>query len=233
MTQGTIHNREAFLDNIANKLGRERRTKVSKPSWNYRPQWEVFKGDSQDELLATFKKACEPVHTSVKETKAEALPSALAELLTTYGGGSIVVGQDPRFHDFGLQEVLDQNETHIWDTDLGALNIDKAKEANIGISFSDISLAESGTAVFFNDKYKARSISLLPITSIVIVPKSIIVPRITQAMKVIQDRVQAGEMIEPYINMVSGPSNSADIEMNLVVGVHGPIKVAYLIVLDR
>lgn len=233
MIQGTIHHREAFLNRIADRLGRDRHKTVRKPEWQYKPQWEVYKDLSQDDLLSVFKKACTKVHTEVSETIARELDTALISMIERFGGGPIVIGKDQRFHDYGLDQTLEKQHVFTWNLLAGKENIDQSAQANIGISFSDMTLAESGTVVFFNNKEKARSVSLLPTTSIVIIPKSSIVPRITQATKVINERVKAGEKIESYINMVSGPSNSADIEMNLVVGVHGPVKVGYLVVADR
>ena len=98
--------------------------------------------------------------------------------------------------------------------------------------FSDITLAESATVVIFNDSLKARSISLLPKTFIGIIPKSSIVPRFTQAAEKMEQLIENNELVPSCVNFISGPSNSADIEFNLVVGVHGPIKVSYIVVND-
>jgi len=231
--KGAVVNRDAFLNRIADKLGRERKTTVQKPDWTFQPQWEVFADHSKDELLEVFKKSAEAAHSRVYETTFGELAVTLANTIKEYGGGPIIAGADPRFAEYGLQEVLASNEVSIWEPRDGRTNIDLAAESRIGLSISDMTLAESGTAVFFNDKNKARSINLLPITSVIIVPKSSLVPRLTQAAQEIGNRVRSGAQIESYINMVSGPSNSADIEMNLVVGVHGPVKVVYLVVSDR
>lgn len=233
MAKGTIHNKEQFLTDIAGKLGRERRTEVSLPTWEHQPQWKILQEATSDELSAIFQENSEAKDTFVVETDKSMLSETLQKVMKEYGGGPIVTTKDPRFAEYGLTSAFDNNETHIWDATLGERNIHKAKEANIGVIFSDISLAESGTVVQFNDKDIARSVCLLPTTYVAIVPKSSIVPRMTQATHIIHKQVEAGKDLATNINFMSGPSNSADIEMDIVVGVHGPVKAVYIVVEDK
>lgn len=232
MTKGSIQGREGFLKAISSKLGRPERSTIEKSDWRFKPQWEVFKDQSQDELLELFIQACERQGTSVLQTHTTALSDTLSNMIKTFGGGSLVASNDQRFDALNLRSSLENQDVFFWNSTEGDRNIELAKKANIGIAFSDQALAESGTTVFYHTSQNARSITLLPKNSIIILSKSSIVPRLTQATKKIHDRVKSGEAIESYINMVSGPSNSADIEMNMVVGVHGPVKVGYIILED-
>lgn len=234
MSKGGIHNRETFLDNIAKSLNRERQTeKVNRPAKRYQPQLRVFESLSEDELLEEMKAACTKIHTDVLETDTASLPEVLEKQISIHDDGSIVVPGDSRFQDYGLGNFLERNDVHTWDPSRGKENIKIAEKANVGVMFSDVTLAESATVVIFNDKEKARTISLLPTTYIAIIPKSTIVPRITQAVQKIEKRIDAGETISSCVNFISGPSNSADIEYNLVVGVHGPVKASYIVVNDQ
>lgn len=239
MATGSIQNKESFLNQVASSLGRERRTKpVSRPIWKHQPQNEVFKGFSQDQLVDILKEQCTKIHTLVEEVTASALNEALANVIEQLGGKSLICCEDPRFGEYGINDYFQQAaskgiDVHTWDSSRGVENIQKAEKADIGITFSDMTLAESGTVVLFSDKGKGRSVSLLPTNYIAVIPKSTIVPRMTQATTFIHKMQQEQGRVPSCINFISGPSNSADIEMNLVVGVHGPVRAFYLIVEDR
>lgn len=239
MSTGTVYNKDKFLGNIAKSLGRERKTSgVVRPQWKHRPQHEVFKGLTQEQLVDHLEEQCQRIHTVAKRTTLENLPGILKEAISELGGKSILNWDDPRFAEYNLTGVFEEfsneegNEFNVWDPALGEENIKLAERANIGITFSDITLAESGSVVLFSEKGKGRSVSLLPATYIAIIPKSSVVPRMTQAATQIHEMAQQGR-IPSCINFISGPSNSADIELNLVVGVHGPIKATYIIVEDK
>ncbi|WP_186576749.1 LutC/YkgG family protein [Aquibacillus kalidii] len=236
MPKGIIQNRDNFLANIANKLGREQRTQdVSRPEWKHQVQWKVLANHSQDELVDVIEKQCQSIHTDFIRTTESNLEQALLKVILNYGGKSVITWDDPRFDQFGLGSFAKREDLDVskWDVSNAEQSIRVAEQADIGITFSDITLAESGTVVLFSDNGKGRSVSLLPSTYIAIVPKSTLVPRMSQATREIHQRVQKGEQIATCVNFITGPSNSADIEMNLVVGVHGPIKAAYILVEDK
>ncbi|WP_280768596.1 LutC/YkgG family protein [Salipaludibacillus daqingensis] len=239
MTTGTIHNKDKFLRKIADQLGRKRRTeKVELPKWSKLPQYEVFDGLSKDELLDQFVLQCENIHTNVVVTTQAELKEMFPKIINDLGGKSIVHWKDPRFDEYGLREALENQKksgvsVHEWNKDLGKRNIEKAEQANIGITFSDVTLAESGTCVLHSDNGKGRSVSLLPEKYLAIIPKSTLVPRMTQATDKIHEIAQKNGRMPSCINFISGPSNSADIELRLVVGVHGPVKATYIVIDDK
>lgn len=236
---GAIHNREAFLDKIATRMGREQKsTGVTRPAWKYQPQREVLKGANKDKLLEVLKNQCTKIHTDLAVTNMSKLPCTLKKVVENYGGGPIIAWKDSRFAEYGLSRLFYEEwpaehiQVHEWDYEKGNENIKLAEKANIGIAISEITLAESGTVVHFTGKDKGRTVSFLPLKSIILVPKSSLVPRMTQAAQLIRENLKNGEPLSSCINFITGPSNSADIEMNLVVGVHGPVNAAYIVIDD-
>ncbi|CAM5208168.1 Lactate utilization protein C [Ureibacillus acetophenoni] len=239
--KGTVHNREEFLDQLAKSLGRERRiNNVTLPTWKHRVNWEVMKDKSKSELISTFKEQCNNIHTAVIETTKEDLSAILKQVVLENGGGPIFTSNDKRFTDYKLDHLLDKQwpkeniEVNKWDYTIDReLNHSILEKANIALVFSDYSLAESGTVVVETHKGQGRALHFLPNNYLVIIPENTIVPRMIQAVHDINKRIEDGELVPSCINFISGPSNSADIEMNLVVGVHGPLKAFYVIVKDN
>lgn len=236
--KGTIINRDHFLERIGERLGRKNITNVSRPNWNFCPQDFVMQNATKDELLQELSEQCKTIHTKLVTTCLDQLQDTLKKIVREFGGGPIVAWNDERFYKYGLRHLLTEEwpeegmDVHIWDHLLGEENIKKAESANIGLVVSEVTLAESGTVVLFSSKHKGRTVSFLPTCLMVLVPKSTIVPRMTQAVRFIGDTVTKGKKVPSCINFVTGPSNSGDIEMILVVGVHGPMKVAYIVVED-
>lgn len=234
-----IQHRESFLANIAKQLGRSPKTELPRPTWQYQPQDRVLKEATQDELVEVLIKQCANIHTDIKISSTSTLPQDLQAIVDHYGGQSVITWKDERLKDYGLSPLMTEQwpqaniELYEWNAQQPEENIRQAEKANIGITISEMTLAESGTAVLFSSKNRGRSVSFLPEKSIILIPKSTIVPRMTQAARWISEKIRRGNNIASCINFITGPSNSADIEMILIVGVHGPIQATYLVIEDR
>ncbi|MEQ1879515.1 MAG: lactate utilization protein C [Burkholderiales bacterium] len=97
----------------------------------------------------------------------------------------------------------------------------------VGITGTYCALAENGTLMLLSGEGTSATSSLLPDTHIAIVPAS----RIVSAMEDGWDLLRREHGTLPrQVNFVSGPSRTADIELTLVLGAHGPIRVHVIIV---
>ncbi|WP_341347595.1 lactate utilization protein C [Paenibacillus sp. FSL H3-0469] len=219
-------NTEAFLNTIAAKLGRARKSEVRRPAVHeFIP--DSYGPLTQDDLVEMLKEQCFFIHTQVIETTRELLQRTLDDLIEANGSGNVMTSGDPRFREYGLTFP----DAAVWEKAAGrAENIRRAESSNTAIVFADCALAESGTVVVESRPDQGRSLHFLPAHYIAVIEREKLVLRSTNAAAALNRRIQAGEPVGSSINFISGPSNSADIEMKLVVGVHGPLRATYVLI---
>lgn len=94
--------------------------------------------------------------------------------------------------------------------------------ADLGFVLAQAALLESGSMAVVAAPGRHRSASLLPPASVVLVPKSALLPDVSHLPALLErHRLPTGEL-PACLNLITGPSSTADIELVLVRGVHGP-----------
>jgi len=103
----------------------------------------------------------------------------------------------------------------------------EAAAAQLGVTAADFVLAETGTLILLSGAGRPRSTSLLPDVHVAVFGRDRLLETLEQvgvmleALHAEADRVMSGAMI----NFITGPSRTADIELTLTRGVHGPKEV--------
>lgn len=112
----------------------------------------------------------------------------------------------------------------------GSTDYSKPAAADLGITGVDYAIAETGTAVLLPRKGLSRLVSLLPPLHLVLVRPSEILETLDDLylLRRLAYYQNEGEM-GSYMNFITGPSRTADIEQTLVVGAHGPKEVHMVI----
>jgi len=105
--------------------------------------------------------------------------------------------------------------------------------ADVGISGANAIAAETGTTFIMENEGNARLVTGLPDKHIIIAGLEKIVPTLMDGMLVIEVTARYANYKAPtYVNLITGPSKTGDIEKTVVYGAHGP-KEVHMVLLDN
>ncbi len=227
-----VEAKELFIKRISRCLGRDQLPeKPSSLPILHDIHHDFMKEASEDELTETFISNAKLSGTLIHQCGMGELNRTVVEAINEYGGGDIVLADQPLFHELNTHEPLKNhfNQVSIWGSGLSRKeNVDNAERANVGIIKAEMGLAESGTVVLFSHEGVGRSVSLLPTYTITVLYRKDIRPRLTQAMAFCIQQQSKG--LPSAVHLISGPSSTADIELVRVQGVHGPIGTSIILV---
>ena len=101
--------------------------------------------------------------------------------------------------------------------------------ADLGITGVDYAIAETGTCVIIPGTGSSRLVSLLPPVHIALVERGQVLPTLDELFT-LRRRDFVDGALGSYMNLITGPSRTADIEYKLVTGVHGPGEVHMVLI---
>ena len=105
--------------------------------------------------------------------------------------------------------------------------LEEAFTCELSVTDCRAGIADSGSVMVWSDAAFGRSSTLVVPIHIVLLPASQILPDLADALAFIQRQ----GALPSNIVLINGPSKTADIEMNLITGVHGP-KHLHVVVLE-
>lgn len=191
-----------ILEKLSSGLIKKKNAEKNSEKLFTMPELSINQSQLETDFIENFKTVSGEVYVLEKK---ENLKNTLNGLIGELGGGSV----------------------SFWNTDLlkslELANESDTANADIGITEADFAIADTGTLVLLSDFSKPRLVSALPPVHIAILEKTNIVPNIHSLFPRIMDSCSC-------ISFITGPSRTADIELNLTLGVHGPGKVAVIIV---
>lgn len=132
----------------------------------------------------------------------------LKQILTDLRAERVAVSDAPELAEFGV--IPDPSDLF---------------DFEVGITRAQAAIAETGTLVLDSSCERNRLVSVVPPVHIAIVAAS----RIHETLGETLAMLQSGDELSPAITFITGPSRTADIELTLTIGVHGPQEL-YVIV---
>ncbi len=239
--------KEEFLSSVRSALGRER----AAPETPY-PLLEETRSDLEAQAEKISRRLNENLPQILDQFermarlggwnlhRAQGYEDAIeyaVSLIKSLGVDSVVRSDQPVFEALPLDSALGNLGIKITQVSHGK---DQSREslreemigAGIGVTGADYAVAETGSVVVMPRKGLSRLVSLVPPVHLALVRPQDVVETLTDLflLRRLEFHLNGGEM-GSYLNFITGPSRTADIESTLVVGVHGPREV-HLVLLE-
>jgi L-lactate dehydrogenase complex protein LldG len=171
--------------------------------------------------VALFKAKAEAVSATVERIASpDDVPLAVARYLRNYNLAlKVRTGSDP-----AIESLPWEKEPHLE-------RLTGASDGSDPVSFSHAfgGVAETGTLVLLSGLDNPTTLNFLPDTEIVMVSADDVAGDYETVFARIRERYGAG-ILPRTVNLITGPSRSADIEQTLILGAHGPRVLHILVV---
>lgn len=161
----------------------------------------------------------------------------ITELLTTRGATQVIAWD---FDQIGLPELdvlLSKRGVNVLDANVQGEarkeQLQRLEPALVCISGADIGIAESGSLLLRHGPGRPRLASLLAPYHIAILRRGQIVRGLGEALALLGERYGAGLFADTSnLTLITGPSRTADIEMTLTLGIHGPREIHVVLIAE-
>jgi L-lactate dehydrogenase complex protein LldG len=208
--------RETILANVRGALGRALGAPIAKRPPLLAPR-VAGSADAEIDRLLSEVSALTGV---TRRLSGGEIDAALQELVESQSVRKATLWNTLRLGQLGVAARLSALGVEVVPPDAGAAAL---ADVDLGITEADFALPETGTLGLFSSPSQPRQVSLVPRIHLAIVHPS--------ALRADLHEVFAEAKTHPYMVFVTGPSRTADIELTVTIGVHGP-KVLHVWVVD-
>jgi len=169
-----------------------------------------------DNMVSRFMDEAERVGTDVrKAASVDEIPTIVADYLRDQNMGSdIRVSGDP------LAQSVPWSREALISVSNGPA--EAADTASLSVAMAGV--AETGTLMMRSSAENPTMLNYLPLVHIAVLPESRIVGGYETAWERVRKLSGGNRFMSRMINLITGPSRTADIEQQLLMGAHGPQK---------
>jgi len=213
---------ERAVERVRRALGRNARLAAAPVAPEIDPAI-VRMVDQSDDLAETFARMCGENHVGVEFVAAVDVAGKVREFLVGEKVKRAAVSSGGLLARLGVVEVLQKAEIEAREWE--GMTLDEIYDCQCGVTEADYAVAETGSLVVRASKGNGRAVSLVPAVHVAVVEETRLLADLVDLFAAL-GRDGTGSAV----TLITGPSKTADIEMNLVFGVHGPMRVQVFVV---